>query len=129
MNERDEFDERLRAALREEDAALLASIEHEQGMHELLRAGLRGPTAWWVILVSVVQVVLFGAVVWAAVGFVQAAQVDDRVWWGVWLVLAWTAVGTIKLMVWGHVERTVLRRELKRVELLVATLATRAQSR
>ena len=61
--------------------------------------------------------------------FFGAETVDDRVSWGVGLLLTWSMVGMLKMMVWSHVERGMLRREIKRVELQVATLSQRLHER
>ena len=88
-----------------------------------MREGFRGKTAWWVYVTSIVQVAMFGLAIWTAVGFFGAESVDDRVYWGVCTVAAWVSVSMLKMMVWSHVERGMLRREVKRVELQVATLS------
>ncbi len=123
------LDETLRAALRAEDAELLARIEHDPGMRDLVVAGFRGRTAWWVFLTSCIQVVLVGIAVWTGARFVAATAVDDRVFWAAWMLLTWSSVGMIKLMIWNHVERQMLLREIKGVELQVATLSLRLQGK
>jgi hypothetical protein len=45
------------------------------------------------------------------------------------MLVAWTGVAMLKMMVWSHVENHVLLREVKRVELQVATLSLRLQQR
>ncbi|MEO6594848.1 MAG: DUF6768 family protein, partial [Planctomycetota bacterium] len=104
------MDESLRAALRAEDAELLARIEHDPGLRDLIRAGFRGSTAWWVFLTSFIQMILFGLAIWTCVRFWAASSVDDRVFWSAWLLLLSIAVGMIKLMIWNHVERNVILR-------------------
>lgn len=125
MNSNNELDEQLREALRTEDAELLARLESDPGIFETVRAGFRGRTAWWVYLTSIVQVAVFGLSIWCAVRFFGAENLDDRVLWGVCLVMTWIAVSMLKMMVWSHIERGMLRREIKRVELQVATLSLR----
>jgi hypothetical protein len=124
-----EIDDELRAALRAEDAELLARIEQDPGIRDVLREGFRGRMAWWMFLVSGVQLAMFVLAVWAAIGFFGAATVDDRVFWCVCMLVAWTGVAMLKMMVWSHVENHVLLREVKRVELQVATLSLRLQQR
>ncbi|HIE72318.1 MAG TPA: hypothetical protein EYP98_20315 [Planctomycetes bacterium] len=89
----------------------------------------RGSTAWWVWLTSVIQLVIFGIAVWTAVRFFSAETTDDRVLWGIPLIVTWIIAGMLKMMVWNHVERGMLRREIKRVELQVATLSLRLKDR
>ncbi|MFN3244297.1 MAG: DUF6768 family protein [Planctomycetota bacterium] len=123
MNANDELDEQLRAALREEDAELLMRLDQDPGIFDTLREGFRGRTAWWVCITSIVQVAMFGLAIWTAIGFFGATSVDDRVFWGVCTLASWVSVSMLKMMVWSHVERGMLRREVKRVELQVATLS------
>ena len=100
----DELDEQLRSALREEDAELLARLDTDPGILETALSGFRGRNAW-------------------CVNFFGAQSVDDRVLWGVSLTITATMAGTLKMILWSHVERAMLRREIKRVELQVATLS------
>lgn len=123
MTRIDPLDEQLRAALREEDAELLARLDQDPGIFETMREGFRGRTAWWVYVASIVQLAMFGLAIWTAVGFFGAETVDDRVYWGVCTLVSWVSVSMLKMMVWSHVERGMLRREVKRVELQVATLS------
>jgi len=125
----DELDAQLRSALRSEDAELLARLDSDPGIFDTVRAGFHGRTAWWVYVTSVVQVVLFGIAVWSGVKFFGADSLDDRVLWGVPLLLTGSMVGTLKMMILSHVERGMLRRDIKRVELQVATLSLRLQER
>lgn len=124
-----DLDEQLRSALREEDAELLERLDSDPGIFETVRHGFRGSTAWWVWVTSIVQLVAFGFAIWTGVHFFGAESVDDRVTWGVGLLLTWSMVGMLKMMVWSHVERGMLRREIKRVELQVATLSHRLNER
>jgi hypothetical protein len=66
---------------------------------------------------------------WCGIGCFGADELDDRVFWGVTLLLTSTMTGTIKMIVWSHVERGMLRREIKQVELQVATLSLRLKER
>ena len=125
----EELDEQLRDALREEDAELLARLDTDPGIFDTVLSGFRGRNAWWVYATSVVQVALVVVAVWCGVHFFQAESVDDRVLWGIPMVLAGMASGMIKMMVWSHIERAMLRREIKRVELQVATLSLALKER
>lgn len=125
MTDDDDMDERLRAALRAEDAELLARIDQDPGLRDVLRAGFRGRLAWMMFAAGGAQVALFAVAVWTAVSFYGAASVDDRVLWGVSMLLAVAAVGMLKLLMWNHAERAQLQLEMKRLRLEVATLAVR----
>lgn len=128
MNDGRELDDRLRAALRAEDAELLARLQRDPGMRDVLRAGFRGRMAWWMLLTGVVQLLFFAVVIWTGMRFFGAASVDDRVFWGICCAMAWNAVGMLKLMAWNHVERITILREVKQLELQVATWSLRSQA-
>ena len=107
----------------------MARLDTDPGIFETVREGFRGNTAWWVWLTSFFQVGIFGVAVWIAVQFFSAETTEDRVLWGVPLILTWMMAAMLKMMVWSHVERGMLRREIKRVELQVATLSLRLKDR
>lgn len=125
MNDQHDLDDRLKQALREEDAELLARLERDPGLGDVLRVGFGGRLGWMTTVMSVFQVVVFGLGVWAAVRFLAASSADDRVFWGVCLLLAGMAVTMLKQMVWDHMERNLILREIKQLELQVATLSMR----
>lgn len=118
-----ELDEQLRTALRDEDAELLARLDTDPGIFDTVLGGFRGRNAWWVYVTSVVQIALVVTAVWTGVHFFGAESVDDRVLWGIPMMLAATMTSSIKMIVFSHIERAMLRREIKRVELQVATLS------
>lgn len=117
------LDDQLRAALRDEDAELLARLDTDPGIFDTVLSGFRGRNAWWVYVTSVVQVAFVVVAVWTGIYFFEAESVDDRVKWGLLMVMAACMTGILKTMVWSHIERAMLRREIKRVELQVATLS------
>ncbi|MFT4514752.1 MAG: hypothetical protein ACI91B_003465 [Planctomycetota bacterium] len=125
----DELDEQLRKALRDEDAELLARLDTDPGIFDTVLEGFRGRNAWWVYVTSVVQVAMIVVGGWCGVHFFQADSVDDRVLWGIPMLLAFTMSGMVKMMVLSDIERAMLRRELKRVELQVATLSLSLKER
>ncbi|MFT4841631.1 MAG: hypothetical protein ACI8UD_000361 [Planctomycetota bacterium] len=124
-----ELDEQLRTALRADDAELLARLDTDPGIFDTVRAGFRGRNAWWVYATTGVQIALVVIAIWTGVNFFGAESVDDRVLWGIPMMLTVTMTGSIKMIVWSHVERAMLRREIKRVELQVATLSLSLKAR
>lgn len=123
-----DLDDRIRDALRAEDRELFDRLAAEPGLKETIRDGYSGTWGWWMVLVSVIQVVIFGLGVWAGVRFYGAETIDDRVFWGVWLLLAGLGVVQLKVMAWARIQHMGVLREIKRLELRVLELGRRDES-
>ena len=54
--------------------------------------------------------------------FFHAESVDDRVFWGVWLLLAGLGVVQLKIMAWVRMQHMGVLREVKRLELRMLEL-------
>jgi len=71
-------------------------------MFALMAKSWNGPMASWVRLSYLVVIIMTGVGVWLCIESYNAASVDDRIFWGVWLLLDITAIGVVKLWLWIH---------------------------
>lgn len=121
-----DLDERIRAALRDEDRELFDQLAEQPSVTETIRDGFSGKWGWWMIAVAIVQTVIFGLGIWCAVRFVNAEGVDDHVVWGTWMLLAGVVVAQLKIMAWMQMQHMSVHRELKRLELQILRLGRHA---
>ena len=117
------IDDEIRAVLSAEDMDELERLTGEQGLFDLIGDSFRSKMRYWIILLWTYSVVAFAGAVWATVRFLQASEPREMALWaGLWLILV-LAIMLAKIWYWMEVNKNVVVRELKRVELQIAFLA------
>lgn len=125
MRDRD-LDKMIDEALGEEERALLRSIGEEPGFFAQAFGMFAGPAAWVNLLLAVVQAVFFVAGVWAAINFFAADDALTALRWGLpGAVLLLTGL-VIKMSMMPTLQSNRVIRELKRIELQIASAARKA---
>jgi len=120
------LDQAIREALSAEDAEFLSRFEKEQPLHEQVFGTFSGPLGGLNLLAALFTFAIFGAFCYCAWQFFQANEMRDLVFWSASALLAAIAVGMLKIYFWMEVQKNQVLREVKRLELQVARLATRA---
>ncbi len=117
-----DIDDRIMEALAAEDAEMLESLEGSEGVFAMMMNGFKGSMRGWMIYFYILSVAIFGGCVWAGINFWEAVDANARIFWGVWFLLGMTMVGMLKMWVWMDMHRQTTSREIKRLEIMVATL-------
>jgi hypothetical protein len=118
-----DFDKAIRHSLSAEDAELLDRLGSDQALHRQVLATFEGRLRWFNAMGWVVGVLLFGVACVLAWRFVQAQDVRDMLRWGAASALAFAGVALIKVWFWLELEKNSIVREVKRLEVQVASLA------
>lgn len=119
------LDDLIGQALTEEDRALLAS--HAEPGYLAQAFGLfRGPLAWIMWLVNIVNGMSFAAGLYALLQMVDAADALAAVKWGVGALFLFQITTLCKTFMGNRMEANRLLREIKRVELQLALLRSDA---
>ncbi|MBK7404111.1 MAG: hypothetical protein IPJ41_05640 [Phycisphaerales bacterium] len=121
----DEFERKIAEALRREDAEQFASLGADQPIHQMLFDTFRGRRRWINALLMLPLLACFAGAVWCAVCFFGTSDVHAMLAWGFAGILLMMAVGMLKLWWWLEMQKNSIVREVKRVELQVASLAAR----
>ncbi len=119
------IDERIREALDADDAELYDKLA-EPSMFGRAVEVLHGRVKWMNRIMWVTAVLIMGVGVYTLVRFFQAEEVRDMLIWGGGFMFAMTAVSMLKLWFWMEMQTNSVLREVKRVELQVARLASKA---
>ena len=123
MTRQVDIDVLIREALQAEE---LSELEHlgEPGLPEMVTAVFRGRMRWFGVMFMAMILVFAVLAVWCGIRFLRAESVQDMLRWGAGFFLCFVTVIGGKTWYWMQMERVALTREIKRVELLVAHLAT-----
>lgn len=116
------IDEKIRQQLESEQIDVDSIVADEQGLFGMLSRVYRGKLAGWTIFMTVITLVIFVFVVYCGYQFVTLDTATEKIHWGVFMLLAFVAVGLSKLWIFMEMNRASLLREIKRVEIAVQRL-------
>jgi len=117
-----EFDDKIRQALRAESDSVWKDAE-EQNLFEQALGVMRGKQKLLSIMVSIVVAAFFGFMVYTVFRFFGAETTRTQIAWAAGFMFSNAAIGMLKLWFWMQMDKNAVIREVKRLELQVATLA------
>ena len=117
-----EFDDKIRQALQAESDNVWKDVE-EQGLFEQALDVMRGKHRFLTVISNVVMAVFFVVMVYFVVRFFDAQTTRTQIAWSVGFLASNMVVAMLKLWFWMQMDKNTVIREVKRLELQVATLA------
>ena len=120
-----ELDRQIQQALRTEDHELLATLAEEPSVFEMVAETFRGRHRWMAFLGVLFGVVFMVLGILAAVRFFHATEIRDMLLWAAACVICICSVSMMKIWYWMELNKNALAREIKRLELQIARLASR----
>lgn len=124
-----DIDEKIRAALGKLPDAQLPGPFEEAGMFEQFRSTFRGRNRWISWIVFVCTFVFFVAGVTCAVYFFRVEPIEHKMALVGGFLYCMMAVAMFKMWQWMQMDKIVILREIKRLELQVAHLASKMPTR
>ena len=119
----EEIDVLIREALGQADADLLDQFG-EQSLPEMITGAFRGRHRLEMGAVTLVVMIFFGLTIFSAVRFLGATEIREMLLWGAGVFIGFSSMAGFKLVGWMQMNRNALAREIKRLELQVAKLAS-----
>ena len=120
-----DLDDKIREALRKEDAELLEDFDDEPSVFEMLMETFRGRHRWLVFLTFFWTLVFMTLGVLSVIRFFRAEELRDMVMWAAASAFFLSGVSMMKVWYWMELNKNALTREIKRLELQIAHLAGR----
>lgn len=117
-----QIDQAIRRAMSPEDQRLLDELGREESLFVQAVNAFQGRNRLIGVLGWLGGFLLFGVFLWLAVRFVQADDPRDMLRWGAAAGLAVVGFSMIKLWFFMEMQKNVVLREVKRLELQVASL-------
>lgn len=118
------LDQAIRQSLSVEDAAFLAKFEEQSPFHEALGT-FSGKWGLMNIFAAVLTFGVFAIAVSCAWNAINAEAARETVLWSAGGIVAMVGVAMLKMYFWMEMNKNVTLREVKRLELQVARLASR----
>jgi len=117
------IDKDIEQALKQEAKQLDQILAHEPGIFTMLLNAYKGALGGWLILVGVVTFIITILLVWAGYQFFfETLTFEDKMTWGVILLLSVFAQGMLKMWTFMEMNRQSTNREIKRLELAIEKL-------
>lgn len=123
MNDKkDNIDDLINQALSEEESEILERLEEEQSIFEQMMANFKGKMKWLALYSIFIMLLLFAFAVYCFIQFLQAEEIRSMLLWGAGMGFGMMAVGMLKTWHWMQMDKNTILREIKRLELRMATL-------
>jgi len=124
MNDRStNIDDKIREALRKEEAELLEHYRGEAPLHEMIIETFRGRHRWLNMLAMVMGIVVTGLLVVVGYQFFNAESTRAMIAWATAFVTGALTIVLMKIWFWLEINKNGLTREIKRLELQIACLS------
>jgi len=120
-----DLDDKIRSALRNEDAELFDEFSEEPSIFELVIETFRGRHRVLVYLTVFWTAVFFILAIISAVKFFNAAEDRAMLMWAAATIVCMSAISLMKVWFWMEMNKNAITREVKRLELQIARLAGR----
>jgi hypothetical protein len=122
------IDERIQKALSSEDRAFLARMDGDGSFYRDIAAMFQGHMRWLHAIGWFVALALFAVGAFCAWQFAIQTDLRTMQLWGAGTILSFLGLGLIKLWFWMELQKAVIVREIKRVELQLASLTAALRS-
>lgn len=120
-----DIDQQIRDALRAEDEDLAAFLDDKPTLFDQVFETFRSSSRLLVVVSVAFTLVFFIASIVCIVQFFQADSTKVQLAWAIGFMWSSLAVAMLKMWYWMEMQRHQITREIKRVELEIATLARR----
>lgn len=120
----EEVDQLIKEALTEEEAKFYDNLD-EQNVLQMLGGVFSGKNKWLIILMNIVMVAVFGFLVYSVMQYFNTDVTNEMINWALAIIVCLLMISMLKLFTWMQMDKNSLLRELKRLELQVATLSTK----
>ena len=117
-----DIDQQIRDALRAEDEDLAAFLDEKPTLFDQVFETFRSSSRFLVIMTVTFTFVMFVASIVCLVQFFMADTTKIQIAWAIGFMWSSLAVAMLKMWYWMEMQRHLLTREIKRLELQLANL-------
>jgi len=123
-----DIDKSIRAALAAEDRELFEEYSGEQSLLEMIAESFRGRNRWLKIGMNLNILIFTVLAVITAIQFFGADTTRGMIGWSTGFIVCCLGTMMMKSWWWAQMDKNALKREIKRMELQVARLASRMRA-
>ncbi|MBD1262994.1 hypothetical protein HZY62_20550 [Maribacter polysiphoniae] len=125
--ETENIDELIKETLNKEEAKFYDELE-EQNLIGKLGEVYKGKMGWLAIIMNVVHLVIFGLLIYCIIRFFGTNETNELIKWASAGFLCMIVMSMLKLYIWMQMDKNDILREMKKLELQVATLFSKLEN-
>ncbi len=118
----DELDAKIQKVLSTQDNELYGDLNHEPSFFELIGDTFHGRNRWLVVVAYVMMFVMFAGALFCGWQYFHTEETRAAMDWALGFFLLMMFVSGMKIWYWMELNKNAMLREVKRVELLIASL-------
>lgn len=119
-NQSEEIDEMIKTALSKDEAEFYDTLK-EQNLLEMVGGLFKGKLRWFNMLNIVITTVFVATAIYCLINFLRVEETNELIRWGLGLVACMMTTSMLKLWNWSQMNKNAMLREIKRLELLIAS--------
>lgn len=112
----------IKDSLSDEEVKIYDNLE-EQNIFQMVIGIFKGKNKWVMLLMNIMTLVFFGLFIYCVVQFFEVETTKEQLKWGFGSVVFILGVSMLKVFAWIQMDKNALLREMKRLELQMASLA------
>jgi len=124
---KEEIDQIIKETLTNEEAKFYDELD-EQNLLQMLGGLFQSKHSWLIVIMNIVNIVMFVVSIYCVIQFLNTDITNELIKWASAGFICWTSIAMIKLFIWMQMDKNAILREVKRLELQVASLATKAKN-
>lgn len=123
-NNTQQIDQLIKATLSQEEFELYEALD-EQNIFQSLIGIFKGKNKWIMYVMNIMTLIFFTLFLYCLIMFFKTDITNELIQWGIGIVVFLLALSMLKLFAWMQMDKKALIREIKRLELQVASLSGR----
>ena len=123
-NNSQQIDQLIKTTLSQEEFKLFEALD-EQNIFQSVRGIFKGKNKWIMYAMNIMTLVFFALFVYCLIMFFKTDITNELIQWGIGIVVFLLGVSMLKIFAWMQMDKKALIREIKRLELQVASLSGR----
>ncbi|MBT8183776.1 MAG: hypothetical protein KJN76_02965 [Eudoraea sp.] len=120
------IDELIKETLSEEEAKFYDELE-EQNIFGKMGEVYKGKFGWLAVIMNIITFIAFVLFIYCIIQFLNTQETNELIKWASAAFLCAIIMGMLKLFVWLQMDKNDILRELKRLELQLATLMSKLE--
>ena len=123
-NNSQQIDQLIKTTLSQEEFKLFEALD-EQNIFQSVIGIFKGKNKWIMYAMNIMTLVFFALFVYCLIMFFKTDITNELIQWGIGIVVFLLGVSMLKIFAWMQMDKKALIREIKRLELQVASLSGR----
>jgi hypothetical protein len=125
---KEEIDQIIKETLTQEEAKFYDELG-EQNILQKVGSIFQGKLKWLFVIMNIAMLFIFGILIYCTIQFFDVVEsTTELIRWGFGIIICMSAISMLKLFAWMQMDKNDILRELKRLELQVAAMATKTKN-